>query len=99
LGHVHVDPDDDSVARRVLLAKAVGRERRWAMALEAYRLAQRAREIVETESGLEVGAVTIPAGRRNGRSLWIRYAPPEAKIETIPIGDIIEHPAVAKRLA
>lgn len=98
LGHVHVDPDDDSVARRVLLAKAVGRKRRWAMALEAFRLARGAAEIVETESGIEVGAVSIPTNRRDGRSLWIRYAPPESPIETISIKDLLENPGTAERL-
>ena len=35
VGHVHADPDFDGVSRHLPLQKASGRDRRWALALEA----------------------------------------------------------------
>jgi adenylate cyclase len=64
LGHVHAEPDSDGVCRRILLAKAGGGKRLWAMALEAYRLAHGGEPIVETEDGLELGPIFIPAPAR-----------------------------------
>ncbi len=97
LGHVHSDPDPDGVSRQVLLAKAGGGRRRWALALEAYRLAHGVDRIVETEDTLEVGTAVIPASRREARALRIRYLPKGA-IERIPVKDLIENRAAADRL-
>ena len=41
LGHTHADPDDDGICRRMLLAKAAGSPRRWALPLEVYRFRRR----------------------------------------------------------
>ncbi len=97
LGHVHADPDDDTVSRQVLLAKAAAGRRRWALALEAFRLASGAPRIVETEDALEVGAVRIPASRREQRALRIRYLPKNA-LEHISVKDLIAQPDLAARL-
>src|SRR5580658_10594859 len=41
LGHVHAEPDElDSVARTLPLEKATRHDRRWALALEAYRVSR-----------------------------------------------------------
>jgi hypothetical protein len=41
IGHVHAEPDDnDSVTRSISLEKYVGRDRRWALAAEAFRLSR-----------------------------------------------------------
>jgi hypothetical protein len=68
------------VCRRILLAKAGGGKRLWAMALEAYRLSHGAAPIVETEAGLEIGASLIPAPLREQRALPIAYPGPESSL-------------------
>ena len=95
LGHVHADPDADGVCRRVLLAKAAGRKRLWAMALEAYRLSLGGPPIVETESALEVGDRRIPVSAGEQRSLRIAYTSPENPIERISLKQVLEDPASA----
>ncbi len=98
LGHVHADPDDDGVCRRILLAKAAGSTRHWAMALEALRLANGGQTVVETESALELGSLTVPARHREGRAVRIRYAGPEAPIERLSLAEVIRNPEAAARV-
>ena len=43
LGHVYVKPDDDGITRSIPLEKRFGRDRRWALSLEAFRLSRGAR--------------------------------------------------------
>ena len=95
LGHVHAEPDSDGVCRRIVLAKAAGRTRLWAMALEAYRLSIGAPEIVETAEGLEFGGQRIPAATRHARELLIRYSSPDAPIDRISLKAILDDPSVA----
>jgi len=97
LGHVHAEPDLDGVSRLVLLEKAGGGKRRWALGLEAFRLASSAPEIVESEASLDVGSVSVPASRREQRALRIRYLP-AAALERISATDLIAHPELASRL-
>jgi hypothetical protein len=43
IGHVHAEPDDnDSITRSISLEKIAGHDRRWALALEAFRLSRNA---------------------------------------------------------
>lgn len=80
VGHAHADPDSgDAVNRHIPLEKAAGRERRWAMALEAYRL-YRGAAIEESPNDLAVGGLTIPAARRDARALRIRYRHPSSPV-------------------
>lgn len=95
LGHVHAAPDQDGVSRRIVLAKASGSDRRWALALEALRIAEGVDRIVETEAGLDVGDVFVPVPRREDRALLIRYAHPSRPVERLSLIDIIENPATA----
>ncbi len=96
LGHVHADPDPDGVSRKVLLEKAAGGARRWALALEAFRLASGASDIVETEQALEVGSTSIPTPGRQ-RILHIRFLPRGA-VERISALDLISGRLPAQRL-
>ena len=95
LGHVHADPDDDGVCRRILLAKAAGSTRRWAMALEALRLSRATKTVIETESALELGGLLIPASHRESRALRIRFANPAAPVERLSLLDVVKNPKTA----
>jgi len=76
IGHVHPEQDRlDAVSREISLEEIAGGQRRWALALEAFRAA-RDSEIVESPEDLIVGGTTIPASRVNaGRPLLLRYQP------------------------
>mgnify|MGYP000035338566 CR=1 FL=1 len=77
LGHVHAEPDPlDGVARQAPLEKVAGRDRRWALALEAYRLSRGMDAVVESPSDLTIGDTRIPAARDEARSIYIRFLPP-----------------------
>jgi signal transduction histidine kinase len=81
VGHVHAAPDP--VSRKLPLEVIAGRDRRWAMALEAYRLHQRAQTIEESPQNLVVSGAIVPARRDTGRALYIRYAPGIPEISAI----------------
>lgn len=90
LGHVHFDTDrTDGVGRRMELDKAAGRDRRWALSLEAFRL-WRGAEFTESPEDLEVGGTLIPAPRTGSRLLLIRYLP-AGTIPTVPVLEIDRH--------
>ncbi|MGH9675035.1 MAG: CHASE2 domain-containing protein, partial [Bryobacteraceae bacterium] len=73
IGHVQADADPhDNVVRRVPLEKAHGRTRRWALALEAWRLSRGA-DIEESPESLRAGPLEIPAAREQARSMLIRF--------------------------
>jgi len=76
LGHVERDEDPlDGVSRQVPLEETVPGERRWALALEAFRLTQ-GQHIIESPDDLEVGPTVIPTPHgEKGRPLRIRYLP------------------------
>jgi signal transduction histidine kinase len=76
LGHVEREEvPQDGVTRLVPIEETVPGDRRWALALEAFRLA-RGQPIIESPDDLEVGPTVIPAPRRApGRPLLIRYLP------------------------
>jgi signal transduction histidine kinase len=77
LGHVHTERDHaDGVSRQLELARAEGGQRRWALALEAFRVARRA-SIVESPGDLQVGnSVILPADLGPEYRMLIRYLPP-----------------------
>ncbi|MGA2131164.1 MAG: CHASE2 domain-containing protein [Bryobacteraceae bacterium] len=101
LGHVHAEPDElDSVSRSLPLEKAAGHVRRWALALEAYRLSlNRPTQILESPTDLEVGDRVIPSTRAAGRLMRIRYAPPSVPIPQVSLKDLNDNPELAKRFA
>ncbi len=97
LGHVHAEPDADGVCRRILLAKVAGRDRLWAMGLEAYRLSLGAAYLQETERGLELGRTFVPASPRRDRELLIRFPNPASQAERISLRDLLASPELAER--
>ncbi len=76
LGHVHPEIDRfDGVSREVSLEETANHQRRWALALEAFRISQ-GQEIIESPGDVEVGGTVIPAARADaGRPMLIRYQP------------------------
>lgn len=98
VGHVHLDLDKDGVGRALVLEKAAGHDRRWALSLEAFRVS-RAATVLETSRDLEVGNITIPATNAAGRALRIRYVPPDGKIPFVTLKQLHDDPALARRFA
>ena len=110
-GHVYAKPDDDGIARSIPLEKAFGRQRLWALSLEAFRLSQGA-EVVESPDGLQVGGRWIPIpqvpsgwrhsrDRDDGRLMRVRFAPRNADsgadvIPRIGMRQLIDHPELAR---
>jgi len=100
VGEVHADLDKyDAVSRDLPLEKVAGHDRRWALALEAFRLKTGA-QIVETPEDLMVGTVVIPSrtDMENERVMRIRYAP-LGLIPIVSIFDLDSDPSLAARFA
>src|SRR5580658_7475254 len=98
LGHVHAEPDElDSVGRSLPLEKAAGRDRRWALSLEAYRLSRGGPgvQIMESPSDLDVGGRLIPSTSAGGRLMRIRYVPPSMHIPRISLQALLHDPGRA----
>jgi signal transduction histidine kinase len=98
VGHVHADPDP--VCRVLILYKVTGHDRRWAVALEAFRLASGARQIVESPDAFQVGPISIPV-RRSDAALQIRYSPPLAggrsSIPQVSLLQLNQNPSLKER--
>ena len=97
VGHVHLDLDPDGVGRSLVLEKAAGHDRRWALSLEAFRVS-RGGTILETPRDLEVGDIKIPATIATGRSMRIRFVP----VNTIPVislKQLHDRPILARQFA
>jgi signal transduction histidine kinase len=92
LGHVHPEENHtDGVGRKVPLQYSVNRQRRWALMLEAFSVAQGA-PIVESMEDVQVGATVIPAPRDGkGSLLWIRHRP--EGIPTVSLQELKQDPA------
>ena len=73
VGHVHAG---QGVNRQVPLEKVAGRQRHWALSLEAYRLSRGGGQIVESPQDLQIGSVVIPAAREEARVVYVRRLPP-----------------------
>jgi signal transduction histidine kinase len=81
IGHVHAAPDP--VSRKLPLEVVANRDRRWAMALEAFRLREGGGPIEESPDTLAVGTTSIPARRETGRAMYILYAPGIPQISVV----------------
>lgn len=102
VGHVHAAQDAlDAVNRAIPLEKAAGRDRRWALALEAWRLYAGGGRIEESPRDLRVGEVTIAAARENARAMLVRYLPPGGdgapSIPQVSFRELAESPELAER--
>ena len=106
LGHVHtvIENSNDGVTRRLALERIFAGQRRWAMAMEAFRLARGA-DIVESPTDVTVGNVVIPAPRicddaletgssdncaNSTRTMYIRYLPP-GTIPTLSVEELLHN--------
>jgi signal transduction histidine kinase len=91
IGHVHYEADQsDGVTRLLALETVYAGERRWAMALEAFRIAHDS-EILESPDDLEVAHIRIPAARHDAtRPMFIRYEAPDA-IPEISVSKLDQH--------
>ena len=76
VGHVHPEQDRlDGVNREISLEASVHGQRRWALALEAFRIA-RGGQVIESPGDLTIGSAVILAPRASaGRPLLLRYVP------------------------
>ncbi len=97
IGHVQSDDvSHDGVTRQIPLEKIHGRTRRWALALEAYRLA-RGMPLIESPEDVHVGSRVIPARFDASRPVRVGYTWQPAP--TLSVDELIKHPAAAARLA
>lgn len=106
VGHVHADHDPyDNIVRQIPLEKASGRQRRWALSLEALRQTLDDPGVIESPEGLQLGERFIPAPRdeRRPRPLLVRYRPRDAagsqSIPEVSIYDLKVNPALKRELA
>jgi signal transduction histidine kinase len=85
VGHVHAAPDP--VSRVLPLEHAGGRDRRWAMALEAFRIVEGKALITESPEAIQVGDARIPGTRETARALYIRY---REGIPGVPVSAVLK---------
>lgn len=87
LGDVTADEGKkDGVTRAIPLEKIAYGKRRWAMSLEAFRLARNAPVIIESPEDLQVGNTLIPARFSQGRPLRIMYSDPPPQFSVLDLG-------------
>jgi signal transduction histidine kinase len=115
VGHVHAQPDEgDSRTRAIPLYKRIGIDRRWAIALEAFRLS-RGKPIIEELNDLRVGDTVIPVpdvgrfGRRQAeaqalgterRIMRVRFIPPNMpSIPRVSMQALLTDGSLADRFA
>ena len=100
VGEVHADLDKfDAVSRDLPLEKVAGHDRRWALALETFRVVEN-RDILESPDDLTIGSVRIPSRDRDARAIRIRYAPlAMGGIPQVTIADLDTNPSLASRFA
>lgn len=89
LAHVHADPDADGVVRSILLAKAAGAVRFWALGLEAARLATSTEQPLEASEFVQIGQIRIPAPNDN-RQLRINFADREGAFRRVSFVSLLE---------
>jgi signal transduction histidine kinase len=95
LGHDRADElSRDGVTREIPLELHAGRERHWALSLEAFRLA-RGQPILESPDDLQIGNELIPAPRSTDRALRVLFT--REPIPQISLLDLASHPQLAER--
>ncbi len=100
LGHVHLEPDRDGLARTLLLTKANADNRYWALGFEAFRAALGAQgPPIEYAKEVRVGNRFVPAADSNGRLLWIHYDGPEGYFRRVSLARVLDGRAPASSFA
>lgn len=91
VGHVHSDPDPyDNVVRQISLEKVAGRERHWALALEAFRGMYPKVVIEEDPDGLTFDGMRLPSPRDEARPLLVRFRPIGSPVPEITFADLAD---------
>jgi signal transduction histidine kinase len=91
LGHVHLEPDRDGLARTLLLTKVNADDRYWALGFEAFRAALGTQEPpTEYANDLRIGNRRVPAADSNGRLLWIHYNGPEGIFRRVSLASVLD---------
>jgi signal transduction histidine kinase len=97
VGHDKADElSHDGVTRQIPLEQRTARERHWALALEAFRLA-RGQRILETPEDIQIGNLVIPAARTQSENRPLRVLYSKKQIEEISIQQLKDHPEWAVR--
>jgi signal transduction histidine kinase len=91
IGHVHIEPDRDGIARSLLLTKATQETRYWALGFEAFRAAIGAEgSPIEYPDRIVVADRSVRASLSNGRLLWINYDGPEGTFRRVSVASVLE---------
>ena len=95
LGHVDLEVDrSDGVSRRIPLEDTVGKDRRWAIALQAFSVT-RGQPIIESPDDVQVGDTVIPSARHgDARPMRIRYL--ASGIPRVAALDLDQHPEMIR---
>lgn len=85
----------DGVSRLIPLEQRIPRDRRWALALEAYRVYRGAPPPLESPDDVEVAGIRIPAPNKHGqdRPMLVRFL--ANGIPRIAIADLVSRPSLA----
>ena len=100
LGHVYAKPDvEDAVTRVIPLDQHAGREQRWALALEAFRVSRGGGTPLESPRDVVVAGTLIPLERTSaGRLMRIRYLPPDS-VPQVSMRSLLANPRRADEFA
>ena len=99
VGHDNALPGPyDNVNRRIALERVAGQSRRFALSLEALRLAMGAQNIESSPTDLGVGPILIESRWDQGRPMRVHYRD-SALTPHVSIADLLREPSAAKSLA
>jgi signal transduction histidine kinase len=99
VGHDNTLPGPyDNVNRRIALERVAGNSRRFALSLEALRLAMGARNIESSPTDLGVGPILIESRWDQGRPMRVHYRD-SALTPHVSIAELLRDPSAAKSLA
>jgi signal transduction histidine kinase len=94
LGEVHAQPDTrDAIMREIPLDRVAGRERHWALAVEAFRVSRHA-DIVQTLNTVQMDGVSIPASI-DKPMMRVNYVP--GGVPHVSLKQLADNPALAER--
>ncbi len=99
MGHDQADElSRDGVTRQIPLEQRSGGQRRWSLALEAFRLAANQR-ILESPEDVQVGGIVIPAARAAEGDRPVRVLFTREPIPQISLKALVDQPALASRFS